>query len=78
MGRIIMVTVTCKQVMGNFTRYRLSNGWFMDKDRNMHQRYHRDDVYSLWEPGASVSGCAAYRGGGKTKKNVLLIAEKGE
>lgn len=65
------VTVTSKQYWPNESiRYRLSNGWFMDKDPHTCHR-HYGYLYSLWEPGASESGGAAWRGGGNTLKVTL-------
>ena len=60
----------------HLTRYRLPNGWFIDRDELVSMRYH-GYKYSLWEPGASkptwpgASGCAAFRGGHSTLAGAL-------
>jgi hypothetical protein len=66
-------TVLCN---GSLTRYILSNGWFIDGSRTRAHR-HYSGTYSLWEPGADPSGCAANRGGAPTLKLALAVANGG-
>ncbi len=67
-----MVTIISKEEnLSHTVRYRLSNGWFMDRAKVLCHRYLPHQVYSVFEPGASPGGFAAYRGGGNTQKETL-------
>lgn len=66
-----MVTIISKEDLFNTVRYRLSNGWFMDKALVSCHRYLPGQDYSVFEPGASPGGFAAYRGGGHTQKEAM-------
>jgi hypothetical protein len=52
-------------------RYWLNNGWFIDGDALTHKRYYRDHRYSAYEPGASLSGCAEFRGSSNRLDDLL-------
>ncbi len=52
-------------------RYWLSNGWFVDGDDLLHKRYYREHRYSAWEPGASATGGAAFRGSANRLQELL-------
>ena len=66
-----MITIICKENTFHTVRYRLSNGWFMDRAKYITHRHYSDQAYAVWEPGASPGGFAAYRGGGHTQKEAM-------
>ena len=66
-----MVTIISKEDLFHTIRYRLSNGWFMDRAKVACHRQNPDQAYAVFEPGASEGGFAAYRGGGHTQKEAL-------
>lgn len=57
-----------------FMRYRLSNGWFIDGAR-LAGMYYGGWKYSIWEPGASPEGHAAFRGGASTLRAAIAKIE---
>jgi len=72
-----MITVTRRVPWPGYTRYQLSNGWFIDGAQTTAHRHGRDK-YTLWQPGGDPSGCAAPRGGAPTLKLALAIANGGQ
>ena len=73
----VPVTVTGRARWDGFTRYWLSNGWFIDGARRSYH-YHAGWKYSLWEPGGDPSGCAGFRGGAPTLALALAVANGGQ
>lgn len=55
----------------HLTRYRLPNGWFMDRD---YPRFNMGSRYAIYEPGAGPGGCADWRGSGNTQLEALTRA----
>lgn len=74
-GVLTMRVVDKWNIGDHTTRYRLENGWFIDRaNTNAHRAY--GYKYSLWEPGASPTGGAAFRGGSSTLKAAIAIASR--
>lgn len=61
------------QVFASFDRYRLSNGWFIDRATRAPGNY-GGYKYALFEPGGGPSGCAGLRGGAPTLALALAVA----
>jgi hypothetical protein len=59
------------QMSSHYTMYRLSNGWFIARDK-----YDRDDwTYKVFIPGAHERGCALQIGGARTLRGALVVAQ---
>ena len=72
------VKILYKEDLFHTVRYRLSNGWFMDYSKIRCHRYYPEHPYSVFEPGASFGGFAAFRASGRTQKEVMRILNKAE
>jgi hypothetical protein len=79
-SRPITVMRTIPQAAEGYTRYDLSNGWFIAKEALVHRRCH-GHLYEAWEPGAGPVSTAnkhgargaAYRGGGESLASLLAL-----
>ncbi|MCU1305195.1 MAG: hypothetical protein JWQ87_5479 [Candidatus Sulfotelmatobacter sp.] len=63
---------TSYQMCDGLKRYRLSNGWFIDFAKVKAHNCYGYPV-TLWQPGAGPTGIAAFRGGGKSLRDVLAL-----
>lgn len=69
------VTIIHKWTLNeHVTRFRLNNGWFVDRMKRQSERRSRENPYELYEPGADACGGAKLRGTARTLKAVLELA----
>lgn len=70
------VTVIAREPLVNGTvRYRLSNGWFIDRASRVSTR-HMGYLYTVWAPGQGEGGIAKFLFGADTKAAALELVNR--